>query len=234
MITLTYQGGLGNQFWQYAVGRILSRKLGLMFVSEGIPGFLDCPKIVFGKINLKEKLILQGHHLPIELRPQRLHMNGYFERYEHVSEFMDEIKTWYTPKLEKVYVESDALTVSIRRGTNNWPVDILCPKKEYYLNKIAELGFNRHYICTDSPDDPFIQDLSREFSNCTVIRSDALSQFNFIQNSKNIFMSPSTFSWWAAMTGSSEQVFWPQIPALNFTDTEYDWFPKEIQKVVLV
>ena len=44
----------------------------------------------------------------------------------------------------------------------------------------------------------------------------------------------STFSWWAAMTGSSEQVFWPQIPALNFTDTEYDWFPKEIQKVVLV
>jgi hypothetical protein len=56
---VTYQGGLGNQLWQYAVGRILSRKLGLMFVSEGIPGFLDCPKIILGKINLKEKLILQ-------------------------------------------------------------------------------------------------------------------------------------------------------------------------------
>jgi len=233
MITLTFQGGLGNQLWQYAAGRILSRKLGLLFLSEGISGFKDCPKIIVGRVKMKEKVTLQGHYLPPELQPQRIHLNGYFERYEYISDFMEDVKKWYQPNVEKVRVESNALTVSIRRGSNNWPVE-LCPKKEYYVQKIAELGFKKHYICTDSPDDEFIQDLSSEFSNCTVVRSDALSQFSFIQNSKNVFIAPSTFSWWGAMTGTAEHVFWPQIPALNFLNTDFDWFPKDNKKVVLV
>lgn len=234
MITLTFQGGLGNQFWQYAVGRILSRKLGLLFSSEGIRGFKDCPRIIGGRVKFNEKVTLEGHYLPPELKPQRIHMNGYFERYEYVSEFMEDIKNWYQPNIERVQVESNALTVSIRRGKNNWPVETLCPKKEFYIEKISELGFTRHYICTDSPDDEFIQDLSREFSKCTIIRSDAISQFSFIQNSKNVFMSPSTFSWWGAMTGNAEHIFWPQIPALNFQTTDFNWFPIDNQKVVLL
>jgi hypothetical protein len=69
MITLAYQGGLGNQLWQYAVGRILSRKLGLLFVSNGISGLTNCPKIIGGKLKMKDRIELFGHLLPSNLRP---------------------------------------------------------------------------------------------------------------------------------------------------------------------
>jgi len=234
LLTITFQGGLGNQLWQYAVGRILSRKLGLLFVSDKLSGFTNCPKVIRGKVKMRERIEIQGHFLPSNLRPQRIHLNGYFERYEYVSPFMDEVRNWYQPTLEKHDVESNALTISIRRGSNNWPVETLCPNKDYYIETISKLDFTKHFICTDSPDDEFIQVLSKEFRNCTVVRSSALAQFSFIQNSKNVFLAPSTFSWWAAMTGEAEQVFWPQIPALDFEKTNYDWFPVGDNRIVLV
>ena len=234
MITLSFQGGLGNQLWQYAVGRILSRKLGLLFVSNGVSGLTNCPRIIGGKLKMKEKIEIHGHLLPSNLRRQRIHLDGYFERYEYVSPFMDELRSWYQPTLKNRDVDPNALTISIRRGSNNWPVETLCPDKEYYLEKISRLGFTKHYICTDSPDDEFIQDLSNEFPKCVVIRSSPLDQFSFIQNSKNVFLAPSTFSWWAAMTGEAEQIFWPQIPALDFEKTDYDWFPEGDKRIVLI
>lgn len=234
MITLEYQGGFGNQLWQYAAGRLLAKKLGLLFVSKGIPGLRDTPRFNYGNINLKNRIELQGHFLPYDIEPRRIHLNGNFERYENISPYLDEIKNWYQPVAEPIEVDPRALTVSIRRGSNNWPVETHCPKKNYYLEKLEKLGFSKHFICTDSPDDPFIQELLTEIPNGTIIRSDVLAQFNFLQNSQNIFLAPSTFSWWAAMTGKAEQIFWPQIPALDFTNTNHDWFPKDNHKLVLV
>lgn len=234
LITLKYQGGFGNKLWQYATGRLLARKLGLLFVSGGISGLQDCPKIVYGSIKLRNKIELQGHYVPDFLEARRIHLNGNFERYENISFHMDEIKRWYQPVTKRIDVDSSALTVSIRRGSNNWPVDTHCPEKSWYLEKIAQLGFSKHFICTDSPDDAFIQEIVKEVPNATLIRSDVLAQFNFLQNSRNIFLAPSTFSWWAAMTGQAEQIFWPRIPALDFTETNHNWFPEDNNKLILI
>lgn len=234
LITLEYQGGFGNKLWQYAVGRLLAENLGLLFVSKGIPGLQNCPKYIPGKIKMTERIELQGHYLPDSLAPRRIHLNGYFERYENISPYIEKISKWYQPKMKNMEIDLSALTVSIRRGSNNWPVATHCPDKEYYLEKIGQLGFSKHYLCTDSPDDPFIQEIVKEIPSCTLIRSGVLSQFNFLQNSTNIFLAPSTFSWWAAMTGKAEQIFWPQISALDFTNTNHDWFPKGNNKLVLV
>jgi hypothetical protein len=234
MITVNYRGGLGNQLWQYAVARILSQQLGLLLFSQGINGFAHCTKIIKGKIKVFPKIELQGHLIPANLSPQRIVLNGHFERYEYVSDQMDEIKNWFTPSVSVQAVPPEALTVSIRRGSNNWPVDTLCPGMDYYLQKIAELGFQKHYICTDSPNDKFILDLAEQIPSAKVIQSSAVEQFAFIQKSKNIFIAPSTFSWWAAMTGEAERIFWPRIPALDFSSIEYDWFPTKCENLEIV
>jgi hypothetical protein len=234
MITVKYQGGFGNKLWQYAVARVLAQKLGLFLMSPGISGLENCPRIIPGKIILKPHLELHGHYLPTDLEPQRISLKGYFERFEHIAPYMSQINSWFQSKSESPKIASNALTVSIRRGSNNWPVETHCPDLNYYLTKIPELGFKEHYICTDAPEDPFIVQLSNEISNSKIIKSDPLSQFTFIQNSSNIFLAPSTFSWWAAMTSKAENIFWPQIPALDFSQTNHDWFPTSFQKMVLI
>jgi hypothetical protein len=234
VITINYSGGLGNQLWQYAVGRVLSQELGLLLLSKKIEGFADCPRIIKGKVKLTPKIELSGHLIPRNLGPQRIVLNGYFERYEYISPYMDQIKKWFTPIVQTQPVPSKALTISIRRGSNNWPVDTLCPSIDYYLEKVFELGFQSHLICTDSPKDEFITDLANRIPNARIVESGPLEQFALIQQSKNILIAPSTFSWWAAMTGEAERIFWPRIPALDFTNSEYDWFPTNCKKLELI
>ena len=234
MITINYSGGLGNQLWQYAAGRVLSQELGLLLLSKKIKGFKDCPQIIKGKAKLSPKIELNGHLIPKNLNPQRIVLNGYFERYEYVSPYMEQIKKWFTPVMQVPPVPSNTLTISIRRGSNNWPVESLCPSMDFYLEKIFKLGFQNHLICTDSPKDKFITDLAGQIPSAKIIQSAALEQFSLIQQSKNILIAPSTFSWWAAMTGQAERIFWPRIPALDFTNSEYDWFPTNCEILELI
>lgn len=225
---------MGNQLWQYAAGRILSQKLGYRLKTQGISGLNDCPERIRGKRIYYPKIELHGHFIPEDLEQKRIILNGYFERYEYVQPYMEQIRYWFKSTGEYPGPEPDSLTVSIRRGSNNWPVATLCPSLDYYLEKIENLGFKKHYICTDSPKDEFITELASQIKNAEVIESGTLAQFSFLQHSRNILIAPSTFSWWAAMTGDAETIFWPEIPALNFKDTNQDWFPIDCDKLEII
>lgn len=225
---------MGNQLWQYAVGRIISQRLGYKFNSPGISGLSDCPAKIKGKRVFFPKLELHGHYLPENFNGKRIVLKGYFERYEYVQPHMDQIEKWFKSAVEIPRSDEGALTVSIRRGSNNWPVDSLCPSESYYLEKIENLGFKKHYICTDSPDDSFITELARKIRNAKIVRADVLTQFAFLQNSRHIMIAPSTFSWWAAMTGKAETIYWPNIPALTFHDSDQDWFPSDSLRVQII
>lgn len=234
MITVKYQGGLGNQLWQYSVGRILAQRFGYRLSSPGITGMIDCPPRLPGKKILFPKIEIYGHFIPDHIENKRIIMNGYFERYEYVQPHMVQIKNWFTPVVRSRIPDTNSLTISIRRGSNNWPVETLCPNMEYYIEKIGQLNFEKNYICTDAPEEKFIVDLASQVKNCEIIKAGALEQFSFLQQSEHIFMAPSTFSWWAAMTGNAKTIFWPTIPALDFRTTNYDWYPYDHENIVCI
>lgn len=224
MIRVEYQGTLGNQLWQYSVGRIMAEDLGLRFKCPPIPGFPRTRDEVSGRTMFWPRMKLSGHCLPEQMRPSRITMKGYFQRFEHIRERAEVMEWCRTSHRTRLKSAENDLVLSIRRGWNGWPTE-LCPDVEYYQSLLAELDFAKLWVCTDSPDDPFFSFLPTLGIDYEVVRGSALDQFAFIQESSRVVMAPSTFTFWATYAGNAKEVYWPKIPGLESTADRQDWYP---------
>lgn len=231
MITLNYNGTLGNNLWQYSVARLFAEKSEMLMIAPRIPGFSLCKPVNFGKVKLGTKETYFGHYLPKNMPIKRTHFNGTFERYENIAGSIEKIKTWVKPDEQPDYFPGmEDLVLSIRRGFNHWPIN-LCPSVEYYEELVGKFDYKTLWVCTDSPDDPYIQDLIDKTRNSKLVRMSANKQFSFIASSQRVIMAPSTFTFWATMIGTSSKIYWPRIPALDFTQTSQNWFPYDDPRV---
>jgi hypothetical protein len=225
MITVNYTGGIGNNLWQYSAARVFSLDHGLAFRAKPISNFNNLETSVGGKKAYFPREKVFGHYLPEFESGRHYIFKGHFERFEHFIGREAEVKNWCTPRVttqDKPHKED--LVISIRRGWNNWPVETHCPSIEYYVNLLEKIEFRNLWICTDSPADTFFEEMSKHV-NFKIYNGTAIDQYNFIMQSRRYLMAPSTFSFWAAWVGESREIFWPKIPALNFTDTDYNWRP---------
>ena len=231
MITVKYNGTLGNNLWQYSVARLFAEKTGQLMVSPRIPGFSSCNSLKFGKVKLGDKEIYSGHYLPKIMPDKRTVFNGTFERYENIAGHIETIKTWVKSDEDPDFLpDSEDLVLSIRRGFNDWPVN-LCPTAEYYEELVNKFEFQTLWVCTDSPKDAFIQNLMGRMKKSKLVNMSGNKQFNFIASSERVIMAPSTFTFWATVTGNASKVYWPRIPALDFSQTAHDWFPYDDPRV---
>lgn len=231
MITVKYNGTLGNNLWQYSVARLFAEKTGQLMVSPRIPGFSSCKHLRLGKVKLGEREVYSGHYLPADMPDKRTIFNGTFERYENIAGHIDTLKKWVrSDEAPDFLPNSEDLVLSIRRGFNGWPVN-LCPSIEYYENLIKKFEFKKLWVCTDSPTDPFIQNLLSRINNSRLVNMSGNKQFSFIASSERVIMAPSTFTFWATITGRASKVYWPRIPALDFSQTAHDWFPYDDPRV---
>jgi hypothetical protein len=64
MISVKYQGRLGNNLFQYCFGRILSEETGMSLFSGKIPGFCNTTK-VDGRMAIGEAKTLSGHEVDL-------------------------------------------------------------------------------------------------------------------------------------------------------------------------
>ncbi len=231
MITVKYNGTLGNNLWQYSVARIFAEKTGQLMISPRIAGFSQCKPVNFGKIKTGKKETYHGHYLPKVMPNQRTHFNGTFERYENIAGNIERIRTWVkSDEVPDFLPGVEDLVLSIRRGFNDWPVS-LCPSVEYYEELVRKFEFGTLWVCTDSPNDPFIQDLIRRLRKSKLATMNGNKQFSFIASAERVIMAPSTFTFWATTTGIASKIYWPRIPALDFSQTAHDWFPYDDPRV---
>ena len=225
LITVKFNGTLGNNLWQYSVARLFSEKTGQLMISPKIPGFSACKSLIVGKVKFGRTEIYSGHYLPAFMPNKKTQFNGTFERYENIAGNLDRIRTWVKSDENPDFLANeDDLVLSIRRGFNGWPVT-LCPSIDYYEKLVKKFDFKTLWVCTDSPQDPFIQKLMKRINGASLVTMNANKQFSFIASANRVIMAPSTFTFWATMTGVASKIYWPRIPALDFSQTAANWFP---------
>ena len=224
MISLRLQGGLGNRLFQYTSARILAENSNLLFVSPKIKGFGGTKSLHKGKIKLGGSQMITGHYLP-ELVNQRTVLDGYFQRIELLDSQKDKVIKWLDLEQINPKYKSNKkdLTLSIRRGSSGWPLE-LCPPIDYYIRLMEGFEFKNLWITTDSPSDEYFSPLLKKIPAARIVDLNTLEQFKFIQESSRIIVAPSTFSVLAAWSSDASNIYWPKIDALDFSNTEHNWF----------
>ena len=229
MVEVRYDGNLGNHLFQYCFGRILAERLGYKLQAAPIPGFPGTQQQVGGAdYSGREPLVLRGQKpdlSPLEVPGVARHVvcSGYFQRYEYYRPHAARIKSWLAVRDEiPDQVSPNDIVLSIRRGRDYIPRFGL--PLSFYEQALSTVPHERVYICTNEPGDPFVRHLARRHG--ATIRagtfqggkvppdywSGALDQLLFIKKFRNIVVSNSSFSWWAAYLSSAERIVFP-IPA---------------------
>ena len=214
MVEVIYDGNLGNNLFQYCFGRILAEELGYTLSAEPIPGFPGTYEAVYGQnytgINT---IVLRGQLVNLSFKEKidpkcHILLTGYFQRYEYFEKYSDSIKEWLRTEHDiDDDISSDDVVIGIRRGRDYIPMYGL--PISYYENALSLIQYNRVFICTNEPDDPFIKFFQKKYA--AIIRSPgALDNLAFIKKFNKIIISNSTFLWWAAYLSNAKEIIFPR------------------------
>jgi len=215
MIEIIYDGNLGNNLFQYCFGRILAENLGYKLVAKPIPGFIGTYDSIDGHDYYGcETLTLRGQKPDLSFLCQknpRLHilLTGYFQRYEYYEKHVLSIKNWLAIKdtISDCNISADDVVLGIRRGRDYIPRHGL--PLSYYENALRTLDYNRVFICTNEPADPFVKYIKKKY-RAIVRPPGAIDNLLFIKKFNKIVISNSTFLWWAAFLSNAGEIIFPQ------------------------
>lgn len=237
MIDVGYKGGLGNILFQYCFGRILATRLGYKLNASPIKGFSSSKKIVGGESYVDNEVILEGQIVDIDaliLNKPKSHIicDGHFQRLSYYEKYYSDIKTdWLVldEEYRKEKKDLNDVVLHIRRGDFVWKgITENLISFSFYENILENYvkEWRNLYICTDSPDDPFIKQFQKydaiihsNFKGEDTWRhvspgqstDETLNDFSFIMSFNRIVLSPSTFSWWASFLSDASEVYYPII-----------------------
>ncbi len=226
MIKINYLGRLGNNLFQYCLGRILANEFDTSLKTKRIEGFLAATPI---KKRLQfptlKKDILTGHSIDLKSITQNrkrrnIVLNGFFQRYEYYKNHKSDIKDWLFSNHTQILGDRD-LTISVRSGDiwqnkNNTTIhpNYCALPFSYYKNIIDSHSWEQIYIVTDNANDPMVRKLSDKFS-AQGQSKDPVSDFNLIRSSTNIVLPVSTFAWWAAWLSNAQKIFYPKVAVFD-------------------
>jgi len=214
MIEVRYRNRLGNNLFQYALGRILAEEKGYALSAAPITGFpntrhpvhgtaYEQPRCLFRKVQ-----IIDFAGLLADPTPQRLILDGWFQRGEYYWPYRDRILKWFgkDPAIQMPDFQPD-LIVHVRRDDYlyyGWALPF-----SYYEEAIERLNPPGGRICilTDDPTDPFFRLFERWQPQ--FYHGDMLQEFWLMAQAPRLVLSQSTFSWWAAFLAESQVTVCP-------------------------
>lgn len=235
MIELQMRGFLGNNLFQYAIGRILSEELGYALevrqstykpslnvphVKELFSLFNDAPFQIDGmrfdspiddtyNYSLKR---FDGYHIDIssvvnDQNHRKLRVNGSFERYEIFQPYKKRIREWFEidPLSMGHSIKENDIILHVRWG--DFVLFGRAISLRFYLEILERIEFGRLYICGYGLDKE-IRNAFHKF-NPTYISGSAVEDFRFIKGFNRIIQSPSTFVWWASFLSDAEEIYMP-------------------------
>lgn len=228
-VEIQLPGLLGNRLFTFCVGKIIADKLGYNLYSMPIYGFpytYSFSKNYPSGAYPTEKFHCT-HDIDIEKitanhTPRNIELQGYFQRYKYLQLYAEKIRQeWLVPDPRMTYTQDpDDIVVHVRANHPSCFVPF-----EYYEKALASTTYNRVFICTDEPKDPFLNNFKKY--NPIVHSTRSLSQvmnagmswpdvsalnvdeFFFLCSFNKIIMSQSTFAWWAGYLSNAEEVYAP-------------------------
>jgi hypothetical protein len=213
MIEVLYRGRLGNNLFQYCLGRIFAEEFGLQLQAQPIPGFPNTADRVSGEQIEAPTQLLAGHRIDLaaifaDRTKRKIILDGWFQRHEYYRQYREKIRHWLTfDSTVKNPEAAPGVVMNIRRTDYVWRGWAL-PFSFYEdaLNHLAPAP-GEVWIVTDDRHDPFFRGFSRwkpRFYSGT-----PCEQLLFMTRASRLVMSPSTFSWWPSFLGNHEEIVCP-------------------------
>lgn len=197
MVTIKYDGRLGNNIIQLLAGYVFAIKHNLRFESRDpyFEGFIDYSRCDGGDIGHGEFTIDDYNfieYLEMERVERKSYVfKGFFQTKEFLEKYEQEIRSLL--KVEHSYAGDRSVFLHYRIG------DIMGTSKmmpvEYYEQALDRIDFDTGYISSDTIDHGNCQRLIEKY-NLTTISMDPMQTILYGKNFKNIVLSEGTFSWW--------------------------------------
>jgi len=214
MVEVVYKERLGNNLFQYCIGRIIAEGLGYKLKADPIPCFPKTSEILEGEdCSHAPRQVFSGQYIDIESILQdktkrHIIIDGYFQRYEYYRPYKTKIKMWLAtePCTYGEDVSSRDAIICMRRDDSVWNMNAL--PLSYYEGALRGLSVHRFYICTDDIHDWYIKKVARVY-HAKIMSLQPEQQIKFIMAFNNIIISQSSFQWWAAFLSKAEEIYFP-------------------------
>lgn len=218
MIELKYTGRFGNQMFQYAVARILSKEKKQYLYIPPNPDYPTASEFQnFGLNSDEEQYELKNESNPMMVGGFKIDyeslinyegkvvLYGYFQDYRNILPYKDYVKSLYSFEKKKEFYQDDLLGIHIRLGDyydQGSSLDI-----DYYIDVIRK-SKKLPVIYTDDIQSPYIIELKKYF-DCPVVSNSCWEDFVELASYKHICISQSSYSWWAAWLSNAETIYYP-------------------------
>jgi len=214
MIKINYQGGLGNNLFQYCVAALFSKKFGAEIITRAPDFPIVRPKTSSNRLfspftKLKSsfcsfKEITDDNFLQELEKPtlkDNLLINGYFQSSIFIKNYQKEIRSCFSVAEASI----DGVLVQYRLGDLLQPPYGRVAKLEYFQHCLRKITTGRNmkcYVISDSLDHPYIATLSNEF-NLIPINKTPKEDILFGAKLKYKVLSLGTFAWWIGFLGNA-------------------------------
>lgn len=209
MITINYDGRLGNNLFQNFVGILLSEKFKENIQNPVNSGILINP--FFEKKNWENTVVVNNlNFFDIYNRDEidvNLNLNDFFQNREIVNLINNKQK--YITKYE--HKTNKDLFVHVRLGdllnsndlSNNKYADY-----SYYNGVIDNISFKNGFISSDSPNHPTVVKLIEKYG-LRLYEDTPINTLIFASSFEHKILSLGTFSWWMGFLGNQNNIFYP-------------------------
>jgi hypothetical protein len=254
-IIIEPSGRTGNRLFQYALGLILAHEKHARFCAPSLPYFNsiksqspesnDLTTIrtsTFGNQYYDFDFLLNTN--------QNIIIDSYVQKVKPLLKHREWLKEQLAINNTLNDIPADNELVMHIRETDYKNINAYLGDT-FYRNFLKQMQYTNVSIVTDNINSPLIQDLKAQGCNiltpapCTnwqypYFTDSEANDFNYMLYAKNLFISQSTFSWWAAILGNQNIVYFPFLqtggiwPAIPGTDDIDLFIPENNCKKVLL
>ncbi len=206
-VSINYSGRLGNNLFQYVAAYIFAKKFNLKITSSIVENIFDLPSLV-GDVTSDNIIDVDDNNFMTLLESESLtqahyHFLGYYQNRDFILKYKNEIKSLFNLKFTDI--PKDEVFVAYRIGDINGERQML--PIEYYREALQNIGCDKGYITSDTPNHPNVIQLSIEF-NLIIYNNSPIETIDFAKNFNNLVLSEGSFSWWMGFLSSAENIYY--------------------------
>ena len=220
----------GNRLCQFAFGKILSQKKNIPFASPPIPGFANTYN-QFNSVPITSeplKTLQYGAHTcdynELLTTNKTIVINSYVQKYLYYIDHIDFLRELFAIQTSTdIQSNEDELVIHIR-GTDYCDGNVHIDDR-VYLDILDKLSPSRASLVTDNINTAIVKELLNKgvkliTKNNLTNRGNGFNEYEvydfvYMLKAKNLLISQSTFSWWAAFLGHQKNVYVPYIKTKN-------------------
>jgi hypothetical protein len=228
MIYVKYRGRLGNNLFQWAFGRILSKLSGVPMLATPLELF-PITQSNFTKYPDKIRFVMPEKctYVSIQEWIDKARKDDVLVRgWPHNTDYFAPHRQWLKSELVPASgsyskTSTDDITIHVRWGDyfGRYKDRYAYPMKSFcYL--LTKLNYDRCLIVTDTPNNVLVEALIKGHRGILASKN-IEHDYRTLYYANRLIMSPSTFSWWSAWTGKASEIYQPY--EMGYWKREHDF-----------